>query len=285
VAIVISSFILILTQTTDSTHALPRHRDIRSTSTGSRKGRLSITVVREFLDKNSNPEEEIEAVERTSLSVRTTSLGTGSSSVGEPSHSREPTWFSRNGSNNFKKMKRRSRRKRQKRGAKVNTDAAYISEFKTNQRVYKYCNKLGFCLRLNADGKVDGTRNKEDPYTVLLFESHGRSIIRIKGYYANKYLTMNQKGVPAGEADPHFFDSLFRLTEEENRWDTIASYKYYFEEKFDMLVGITKDAQLKQPWKASPGQYATQFLPLPYEIKDNFVEEMRLKDQQKKSTK
>ena len=87
------------------------------------------------------------------------------------------------------------------------------------------------------------------------------------------------------QADPHFFDSLFRLTEEENRWDTIASYKYYFEEKFDMLVGITKDAQLKQPWKASPGQYATQFLPLPYDIKKNSVEEMRLKDQQKKSTK
>jgi len=54
------------------------------------------------------------------------------------------------------------------------------------------------------------------------------------------------------------------LTVEENTWETIASYGYYFEEKFDMLVGITKDARLKQPWKSSPGQYATQFLPIAY---------------------
>ena len=53
---------------------------------------------------------------------------------------------------------------------------------------------------------------------VLLFESHGRSIIRIKGYYANKYLTMNQNGVPAGEVryfcqvfNP-FFISFFHLS-------------------------------------------------------------------------
>ena len=163
-AIAVSSFVFILIQTTDSTNALPRSR--RETQ----RGGLSITVVRtavqDFLEKNSNPEQEIENVERTSLtlSVRTGTKTHGGDD-GEPSHSREPTWFSRKGSNNFKKMKRRSRRKRQKRGAKVNTDATYISEFPTNKRIYKYCNKLGFCLRLNADGKVDGTRRKDDPHS------------------------------------------------------------------------------------------------------------------------
>ena len=65
------------------------------------------------------------------------------------------------------------------------------------------------------------------------------------------------------QVKPHLLKSLFRLTHEENAWDTFASFKFYFEEKYDMLVGITKEATVKKPWKASPGQYATQFLSIP----------------------
>ena len=160
---IFSCMVFILVHIAESTNAQPsKQRTVRDTSSGS--GRLSVTVVRtavqDFLKRNSNPEREVEGVERTSLSVRT------STTTHEQTHSREPTWFSKHGgSTNFKKMKRRSRRKRQKRGAKVNKDATYISEYSTNARIYKYCNKLGFCLRLNADGTVDGTRNRDDLFS------------------------------------------------------------------------------------------------------------------------
>ena len=165
---IFSCMVVILVQIADSTDAQPSHRrSIRDTSSGNSSGRLSVTVVRtavqDFLKRNSNPEREIEGVERTSLSVRTSTT-----THEEQTHSREPTWFSKHGgSTNSKKMKRRSRRKRQKRGAKVNKDATLISEYSTNARVYKYCNKLGFCLRLKPDGTVDGTRDRDDPFSKL----------------------------------------------------------------------------------------------------------------------
>lgn len=249
-ALTLSCMLILLIQYPSSTYARPQQRIKRNTS-----GHLSVSVVRksvkEFLEKTSHPEETIEELE-SRTNIRT---------LNPQTHSREPTWFSKQGTS-YKKLKRRSRRKRQKRGAKVNTDESYISNLATNKRVYKYCNKLGFFLRLNADGTVDGTTDQNDPNTILWLESHGRSIIRIRGHNTNRYLTMNQRGKPSAELHPHLLDSLFRLTEEENAWDTIASYRYYFEEKFDMVVGITRDATVKQPWKASPGQYATQFLPI-----------------------
>lgn len=164
-----SCMIIILVQIADSTDAQPsQRRTARDTSNGS--GRLSVTVVRtavqDFLKRNANPEREVEGVERTSLSVRT-STTTHEEQEQEQEQSREPTWFSKHGGSatNSKKLKRRSRRKRQKRGAKVNKDAALISEYSTNARVYKYCNKLGFCLRLKPDGTVDGTRDRDDPFS------------------------------------------------------------------------------------------------------------------------
>lgn len=173
---VLSCLVIILVQIADRTDALPSRKRTTKDSSSSGSGRLSVTVVRtaveEFLKRNSNPEREIEGVERTSLSVRTSST---TKKEQEQTHSREPTWFSKQGgsgsassSANFsKKMKRRNRRKRQKRGAKVNTDATLISEFPTHARLYKYCNKLGFCLRLNTDGTVDGTHHKEDSFSKL----------------------------------------------------------------------------------------------------------------------
>lgn len=91
-----------------------------------------------------------------------------------------------------------------------------------------------------------------------------RYMTKLNHNYAEKNQTQYFQFILQG--DPHFFDSLFRLTEEENAWDTIASYKYYFDEKFDMLVGITKEADIKQPWKSYPGQYATQFLPIRFKL-------------------
>jgi len=134
----------------------------RTSSDDSGSGRFSVSVVRssvkEFLTRNADPEKEIEQVEsRTALTVTTHS---------QTEQSREPTWFSKQGKN-IKKIKRRNRRKRQKSGAKINTDHAYITDHPTNSRVYKYCNKLGYFLRLNPDGTVDGTNDRNDIYSKL----------------------------------------------------------------------------------------------------------------------
>lgn len=163
-----------------------------------------------------------------------------------------------------RKNKRTRIKKRKKREARINHNAALLSATPTNRRLYKLANKLGVYIRIHMNGTIDGTTNRNDPGTLFVMESHGPSILRIKGISSGRYITMNKKGVARAEISPPFFDSLFRLTNEENRWDTYASFKYYFEEKYDMLIGITKECTVKSPWKAAPGQHATQFLSLPY---------------------
>lgn len=99
-------------------------------------GRLAVQVVRTSADflRNSNQEKnQLKPQEE---------------------QSREPAWYFKNG-----KSKRGRRKKRR---AHINHELVYISEFPTNTRMYRLCNKLGFFLRFHDDGKIDGTRNSED---------------------------------------------------------------------------------------------------------------------------
>ncbi|XP_047127889.1 fibroblast growth factor 1 [Hydra vulgaris] len=173
-----------------------------------------------------------------------------------PQHDWDPRYLI-----NIRRHKKKMRRPNKR--AKINHDLTPISEFPTNKRFYKLANKLSFFLRIKETGEIDGTLNPNDETALLVFESHGPSVIRIKGVKSNRYLRMNKQGMPTAEHSPPLYDSLFRLNHEENAWDTFASFKFYFEEKYDMLVGITKEGSLKNPLKASPGQYATQFLSIP----------------------
>jgi len=253
------SIILCVTEATPLT-SKPKRSTKQQNISG---GRLAIQVLRnanEFTKRN-DPEKEIAKIENKTLSETQSSSQKGPQKLYDfvPS-----LYASRYYPNSSRKQKRAKRgRRRLKRGARINHDAAYISEFPTNRRIYRIVNKLGFCLRIHMDGRVDGTQDNKDERSLLAFESHGPSILRIKGVVSNRYLVITQKGLPSAEVHPKLFNSLFRLTHEENSWDTFASFKYYFDEKYDMLIGITKDAIVKKPWKAAPGQYATQFLPIP----------------------
>ena len=62
----------------------------------------------------------------------------------------------------LRKRNRRGRR-RHKRGAKINNDPVFISEFPTNRRFYIMTNKLSLYIRVHLDGTIDGTRDSTDP--------------------------------------------------------------------------------------------------------------------------
>ena len=155
------SQVLLLTTLVWLTTAAPLHRE----KSENKIGRLAVQVIRsaeEFIAKS--PERELSIIEETT------------STNGERAQ-REfvpfSDWYKKTFLARLKKNKRRTRR-RHKRGAKINHDASYISEFPTNRRLYKLANKLGYYLRIHADGTVDGTANRNDPKSKTLYTANSR---------------------------------------------------------------------------------------------------------------
>ena len=123
------------------------------------KGKLSIQILRtvkKFTDDNNNPEKNIREIEERIAPRKLTITRAGSNTLNDyvPGKLYATSYYPRN----FVKKKRSRRgRRRHKRGAKINTDLAFISAYPTNRRVYKIVNKLGYCLRIHMDGTIDGT--------------------------------------------------------------------------------------------------------------------------------
>ncbi|XP_077135205.1 fibroblast growth factor 2 isoform X2 [Ranitomeya variabilis] len=64
--------------------------------------------------------------------------------------------------------------------------------FKDPKRLY--CKNGGFFLRINSDGKVDGSREKSDSHIKLQLQAEERGVVSIKGVSANRYLAMKDDG-------------------------------------------------------------------------------------------
>ncbi|XP_072112231.1 fibroblast growth factor 2 isoform X4 [Mobula birostris] len=64
--------------------------------------------------------------------------------------------------------------------------------FKEPKRLY--CKNGGYFLRILPDGRVDGTREKNDGNIKLQLQAESIGVISIKGICANRYLAMNEDG-------------------------------------------------------------------------------------------
>ncbi|KAK2872602.1 hypothetical protein Q8A67_022499 [Cirrhinus molitorella] len=66
-----------------------------------------------------------------------------------------------------------------------------------------------FFLRIDKNGKVNGTKSKDDPYSTLEIKSVDVGIVAIKGIQSNYYLAINKKGVVYGAVSIIFSSFLF----------------------------------------------------------------------------
>ncbi|KAE8630434.1 hypothetical protein XENTR_v10000819 [Xenopus tropicalis] len=64
--------------------------------------------------------------------------------------------------------------------------------FKDPKRLY--CKNGGYFLRINSDGRVDGSRDKSDLHIKLQLQAVERGVVSIKGITANRYLAMKEDG-------------------------------------------------------------------------------------------
>ncbi|CAH2300889.1 fibroblast growth factor 2 [Pelobates cultripes] len=126
--------------------------------------------------------------------------------------------------------------------------------FKDPKRLY--CKNGGYFLRINSDGRVDGSREKGDSHIKLQIQAEERGVVSIKGIGANRYLAMKDDGRLV--ALRHITDECFfyeRL--EANNYNTYRSRKYS-----DWYVALKRNGQYKNGAITGPGQKAILFLPM-----------------------
>uniref|UniRef100_A0A4W5K9K3 Fibroblast growth factor n=1 Tax=Hucho hucho TaxID=62062 RepID=A0A4W5K9K3_9TELE len=125
------------------------------------------------------------------------------------------------------------------------------------RKLYSY---QKFFLRIDKNGKVNGTKNKDDLYSVLEIKSVDVGIVAIKGLSSNFYLAISKKGELYGARD---FGVDCRLTEriEENRYNTYASAEWRNKKK-PMFVGLSANGKPMRGKKTRRKNTATHFLPI-----------------------
>ncbi|KAG9339850.1 hypothetical protein JZ751_022353 [Albula glossodonta] len=126
--------------------------------------------------------------------------------------------------------------------------------FKELKRLY--CKNGGYFLRINADGRVDGIRERSDPHTKLQIQATAVGEVVIKGVSTSRYLAMSADGRLFGTkrvTDECYF--MERL--EPNNYNTYRSRKYP-----DWYVALKRTGQHKSGSRTGPGQKAILFLPM-----------------------
>ncbi|KAF7696974.1 fibroblast growth factor 10a [Silurus meridionalis] len=118
-----------------------------------------------------------------------------------------------------------------------------------------------FFLRIDKNGTVNGTKTKDDPFSILEIKSVDVGIVAIKGLNSNYYLAINKKGLVYGAKE---FGTDCKLIEriEENRYNTYASAEWKNKKKH-MFVGLSANGKPMRAKKTRRKNTATHFLPIP----------------------
>ncbi|XP_067046069.1 fibroblast growth factor 1-like isoform X1 [Acropora muricata] len=121
-------------------------------------------------------------------------------------------------------------------------------------RTGKLFNRNGYVLRINADGTVDGTTERNSPFARLEFHSVGTGLLMMLGIASQRYLSISDKGRLQGVVEPSR-NTVFREVHETNWYHSYFSYEHS-----SWLIGIKKNGRAKRGQLTRIGQKSTQFL-------------------------
>ncbi|KAM9392814.1 fibroblast growth factor 10b [Pholidichthys leucotaenia] len=117
-----------------------------------------------------------------------------------------------------------------------------------------------FFLRIDREGNVNGTKNKDDPFSILEITSVDVGVVAIKGLNSNYYLAISRKGELYG-AREFGVDCNLKERIEENGYNTYASAKWR-NKKRQMFVGLNVHGKPMRGKKTRRKNTATHFLPI-----------------------
>ncbi|KAM8759707.1 fibroblast growth factor 10b [Acanthopagrus latus] len=117
-----------------------------------------------------------------------------------------------------------------------------------------------FFLRIDRNGKVNGTKSKDDPLSILEITSVDVGVVAIKGLNSNFYLAISRKGELYG-AREFGVDCTLKERIEENGYNTYASAEWK-NKKRQMFVGLNVHGKPLRGKKTRRKNTATHFLPI-----------------------
>ncbi|KAM9859027.1 fibroblast growth factor 10-like [Aulostomus maculatus] len=117
-----------------------------------------------------------------------------------------------------------------------------------------------FFLRIDRNGKVNGTKSKDDPLSILEITSVDVGVVAIKGLNSNYYLAISRKGELYG-AREFGVDCTLKERIEENGYNTYASAEWK-NKKRQMFVGLNIHGKPLRGKKTRRRNTATHFLPI-----------------------
>ncbi|XP_028270398.1 fibroblast growth factor 10b [Parambassis ranga] len=117
-----------------------------------------------------------------------------------------------------------------------------------------------FFLRIDKNGKVNGTKTKDDPFSILEITSVDVGVVAIKGLNSNYYLAINRRGELYG-AREFGLDCTLKERIEENGYNTYASAEWKIRKR-QMFVGLNVHGKPMRGKKTRRKNTATHFLPI-----------------------
>ncbi|XP_038868912.1 fibroblast growth factor 10-like [Salvelinus namaycush] len=117
-----------------------------------------------------------------------------------------------------------------------------------------------FFLRIDTNGRVNGTKSKDDPLSILEITSVDVGVVAIKGLGSNYYLAISRKGELYG-ARKFGIDCTLKERIEENGYNTYASAEWR-NKKRQMFVGLSVHGRPLRGKKTRRRNVATHFLPI-----------------------
>ncbi|KAM9823408.1 fibroblast growth factor 10-like [Syngnathus acus] len=117
-----------------------------------------------------------------------------------------------------------------------------------------------FFLRIDKNGRVNGTKSKDDPLSILEITSVDVGVVAIKGLHSNYYLAISRKGELYG-AREFGIDCTLKERIEENGYNTYASAEWK-NKKRQMFVGLNIHGRPVRGKRTRRKNTVTHFLPI-----------------------
>nr|ACF17007.1 FGFA [Branchiostoma lanceolatum] len=125
-----------------------------------------------------------------------------------------------------------------------------------------YC-RTRFHLQINADGKVNGTRDHTSPYALLEMTAVDVGIVTIKGVKSGLYLAMNKRGKVYGSKKKRDNCKWHEIIE-QNNFNTYSSAlhpKKRYRRGVRWFLSIAKNGRPRRGKKTKKTQRSAHFLP------------------------
>ncbi|KAJ7996350.1 hypothetical protein DPEC_G00236190 [Dallia pectoralis] len=132
--------------------------------------------------------------------------------------------------------------------------------------VTRLFSRTGFCLQMQADGTIDGTKDEDSSYAVFNLIPVGLRVVAMQGVQTKLYLAMNNEGFLY--TSEHFTpECKFKESVFENYYVTYSSMIYRQQQSGRAwYLGLNKEGVIMKGNHVKKNKPAAHFIPKPLKV-------------------